>query len=867
MKYLKVVKGSPTAHDYNQLYTSPLKSPELAEALSSSSSHIADARGLLQAWQGIFLTGVAYFSAIVGSKTELDTENTTDYSGSVPEQDITQQSGVSAPMPLDDGEDITMLHGGAIEEDDDETKDVEPEPKSPQFADDSDDDLTSAPQSQSEGTIPSIAVSPGSRRGSIAPLTNILDMGKRNGSISHLDVPFFQRKQLSLQEKNDVVTQISQILRLWFAELWASSKKDKTVYLALIFGLPGTSSPVTESNLRELLENAKLFIENALNDGDCAFGTALKELILLIHEILHVIYQAVAIERDNQNSNRFVIIKSLLHSFYKVDLAQTVDTLLTSTVKVIRKESGENESTGETKNGEATVEIQTDFRLSYGTLMHIYVMINSLCNSPLNLLLVDKVSLSLDITNLENASENVYSNSLVQKDFSDPNVIAQFEGRVIPLLAAIFNYYYGLHEDILSVTLNHTSFFSWITGHKLSPNLYVGFDTVETLTNLTTNSKLDVQDPFMHEVESNEVIKRRESGEKPDSELALQSPTYLNISLLLYLLIKDGSFVDYLTKIQDDKIPLLDIWLCVSSYIHHYQYKSTFNQLGARVSLLTLLKLTSAKSASISALRDHKINEFKWKLCHQRGPVIPISDDDGEKGLLMYILDLVQVTLRFNLTKKLDFDNCKIALTILYQVLLEGEKKPFEDLQSYKWDALYATLIHFIKFVAKNCNEEGLKYVIEEVFSIFNLALGPTYDHIIERSDDYWLEGSHVVRSINFDLFYEFLHHYLTLRTMFDKYIIRKDNFSRVEACFNSLAEKFNLLDPHELDFDKVTEKLNELSLLSDENQAPTKLELSKFNYAETFKYLDAYRDYIDFEKQIEIVDIFNLLYDNTWVL
>lgn len=887
MDYLKVVKGQPTSDEYRELYTRPLDPEAFAEALSSVS--FFDARGPQVAWQGIFLSGVSHFSNAIGFKnTDLDIENAVDYKGTVREQDITQQTGVTIPLPFDDGEDITMLRGGSrenaiFEDQDNENKVPQEESKQAQLMAEHHEDLASGTRRESLAGV-SESVSRSSRDNTSASRSgSISEAGVRNRDNTNISRPNFKLQVTSLQQKNELVTQTSKILRIWFAQLGAASKKNNKDILSLIFGLPGTASMITEKDLHELLLKVKWFIDEVLKSADCAFATSLKQLIYLLHEILHVLYQAVAIERSSQSSNSFLIVKSLLFTFYKADLSNTIDTLLSATngqlaertESVSTEDAAKNASNEETEQlvvgqateGKSSKQIYTDFRLSYDTLMHIYVIVNSLANSPLNLLFVDKVSLSLDITTLENVSANVYLNWLTHKDFTDPNVVHQFESRVIPLLSAIFNYYYALHPDILRSTLKHTSFFGWITGHTFTAGLYLSIDTTATVTNIVASSKLDVQDPFLHEVQKYEVVKRMDNGGHRDTEAALRSPTYLNIAFILYQLINSGSFVKSLTEKRDEKIPLLDIWLCVSSYIHHYQYKSAFNQYGTRISLLTLLKLTSTKSSAVKSLRDYKINEFKWKICHQRAPVIPISDGSGEKSSLMYILDLIQVTLRFNLTKKVDLDNCKIALTILYQILLEGEGQAFDDLQSYKWQDLYKTLVHFIGFVAKYCNEEGLKYVIEEVFSVFNIILSSTYDHIIERSNDFWLLGSHVVKSINSDLFYEILQHYQSLHALFDKYIARKDNFERIEACFHSLAEKFNSLDPREQDIGEVTAKLNELSLLRDEQPTPTVLDFSKFNYAETFKYLDKYQDYIDFEKQVEIVDIFNLLYDNKWVL
>ncbi|SGZ55956.1 CIC11C00000004535 [Sungouiella intermedia] len=876
MDYSSVVQGTPTLEDYADLFNSPLLATSFAKALAGVSKSISEPRGPHKAWQGIFRSGLAHFSSAIGYRDhEADVENAVDYKGSVPEEDITQQTGITTELPTDDGEDITSQGIEIVREEIGEAAEAK------DIADDPLEDLGGATglteetvvegtKDDSKGLLKASDESVNIPKDSISNETN-LDIGveanlKENisqepeglevqgSTTSRAD----NAKSVSLdlhksdiEETNEKVTRISHILRIWFAELWAASRKYNKDMVVAIFGLPGTSSELTEKHLYDLLIRIKWYIDTVLEDANCEYSTSLKELILLLHEILHGL--------------SFSNLRSVAH-IYQWIWHQRIQAQKDDSEPITVLDETE---LPEISNVHSPKKQQkpTDFRLSYGTLMHIYVMYDSLANSPLNMLLVDKVSLSLDITTLEEVSANVYTNLLVHKDFEDEQVVSQFEGRVIPLLSALFNYYYGLFPDVLNADLSVSSFFSWITGYSFSPGLYVGIKTVETITNFPKNSKLNIQDPFLYEVQQYEVTNRLGSGEAYETEWSLRSPTYLTISLKLYQLIKNPSFTKYLAKVDSEKeIPLLDIWLCVSSYVHHYQFKSALNQYGARISLLTLLKLTSTKSPCVKLLREYKINEFKWKLCHQRPPVIPISNGDGIKSSLLYIIDLVQVTLRFNLSKRLDMDNCKLALTVLYQILLEGAESMFEDLQTYKWLDLYKTLVHFLKFVEKNCNEEDVKYVIEEVFCIFDLILGPAYDRIIERSSDFWLLGSHVAKSVNFELFYQMLQHYLSLHGLFVKYITKKHNFAKVASTFESLTEEFDLLSTKELNIDEVTVKLNKLSLLNEDEFAPTVLQMNKFNYAETFKYLDKYHDYIDFEKQVEIVDIFNLLYDNKWV-
>lgn len=688
-------------------------------------------------------------------------------------------------------------------------------------------------------------------------------------SISESTVELPPLGELDVSSRNQLVTRIALVLRLWFGNLWEASKKNNLDAVGIVFDVPGSKGRLTEKHLEELLLRVRWFMDAvlALSASHIGYLGSFKELILLVHEILRGLYKAIASERDKPGLRRFMIVKSVLHSFFKVDFSQTLDAINTYTWK-----SSEHGTSVD------------DTRLSYETLMQLYVIQGSLASSPLSILLLDKISLSLDITTINSTSPNIYANYLAHKNFEDPDVLGPYSSRIVPVLAANYNYFYGLHDDLLSHTLNHSSFFSWITGHKLSGSGYMSVDTVEQVTNFSKNcknlssvSKLK-QDPLLGEINRHECTSRLNAVGviQAEDERALRSPGFLNVTLLIYSLLQNASFMKILTTQQEESpesVSILRLWLCVSSYVLHHQVRLRMNTFSARLVLLTLLKLVLRKVGYMNNLRALTINEFKWKLCHHRAPVIPGDlGNKADKSILLYIVDVLQIVLRFNLNKKLDLDNCKIALTVLYHILLEFEEHPVDNIGAYRWVELYKTLILFVKFVAKNFNEEGLKYLVEEVFLVFNLILGPLYDSIFEVADDSWTFGSHLVKLVKYDLLFTMLQSLQPLSAIYERFFAKKENFQNFDLYLKALTREFDLLESRERDFYEVNAKLGKITLElgteNKENESPplTTVLLGAFNYADTFKYLDRYQDYVDFDKQVEILDMFAVLYDFTWV-
>lgn len=881
------VVSTRSRSELHALFTSSIDQAKFKEALASASEPLWRGSTSKSGISEIFQYGIHILGDVVDFPGEKNGEEVNDnvklYALPTEEQDITLQTGKSNGIKreneLIESHDITGLMGRRTSGSDPFVGDDEIVPSNggaglphkisiEHLA----ERLPKEPDTH-ELNISSIA---GSMKSSVSELP-IFPKTALGGSIAESFADSIRTESgarvheinlgpLDAESKNILVGRIATVYRLWFENLWQASKSHNIDAVSIIFSLPGTLNGLTEQHIYDLLERVKYFMDTVLElpPSETQYVSSLKELLSMIHDILGGLYKSVSLEKEYQLSNRFLIVKSLLHAFFKADFSGTFDKLLTNTSPEFSEtgDTEEEETEDETAEPTDSEGSKNDIRISYETLMRLYVVIGSLAASPITILLVDKVSLLLDITTLNHMSPNLYANFLRHRDYKLDAVIHQFESRVFPLLISSLNYYHSSRPDLLARSLNHESFFGWVTGHRFTWGLYLN----TTTTFGTENKHFNLEDPFVQEVEFYEHTTRSNAVALlgTEDERTMRAPAYLTVTMIMYLLISNDTFVNYLMEPSDDS--LLDMWLCLSSYVFHYQHKLKINTWGGRLALLIMLKLTLVKSSAVHVLRQVHIDEYKWKICHHRAPVVPTDTGSGAKTAIMYIVDVVQTALRFNLNKKVDITNCKLSLTILYQMLLEGEAEPFEGLRTYLWRDLHRTLVHFIEFVAKNCNEEDVKSVVEEVFSIFELALSPAFENVFTVSGDLWTSGSHLAKSANYDLLHVMLLHHSRLLELFSKYVIKKDNFKRVEKCLSTLAAEFDLEDAKERDSSEVARKLSELSTVGDEVAAFSGIQMRLFNYAATFKYLDKYNDYDDFDRQAEVIEIFGLLYDTTWV-
>ncbi|KAF8004100.1 hypothetical protein HF325_001548 [Metschnikowia pulcherrima] len=698
MDYTRIFDSDASEQEVGALFTADINEVEYSKAIDSAVGHLwtGPDRSVVSIGR-VFCRGVSLFEEIMDSKEDAEDIDT------VPDSSRHSYSVIASPKTSS------------------ETKFAPPKiPENPVGTIDDEDgeDITnllsfqrrpsSAPELFDAVSIPD-AVDLGEAQGSMPILESEISQDPETDLVFSVQTP---ELELSDEQRNAAVSRIAEVLTIWFARISRNAKKQGKDAFSVIFGPPGSGKAPSDTHLHALLEHTKTFIEQAIELNDLERASALRKLIILLHEILHSLFVALTLGAGAANSNEAAVVKSLLFCFFQI-LRPTFTLIFSSCLTFTREGSFDSLNT-----------------------------------------------------------------------------------RLVSQLAAIFNYYYELSPDILRHSLRHSSFLKWITGNTLSTGGYLSIDTTITVTSFSEVT-LDPVDPFLYEVDLYEHRKRLKyvkSGS--DSEVAVRSPSYLAITFQIFQLLRNKAFTKEFISQNGDEIALFDIWLCVSLYVHHYQYRSGINSFGARVSLLLMLKLTSPKTDSIECLRSRKINENKWKLCHHKHPVIPLDENSAEK-----------------------------------------------DAQ----------------------NEEGVKYLIEEIFSVFELLLSPVFDKVIEKSPDFFSLGYHPAKSVNFDLLYILLQQHESLEALFGKFIVIKTNFKRIERAFAGFKEKLASVKT-EVHPSDVTRILNELSLFVDEGSASTTISIEANNYAETFKYLDKYRDYEDFARQRELVDAFVSVLETDWV-
>lgn len=617
-----------------------------------------------------------------------------------------------------------------------------------------------------------------------------------------------------------------------FREIATIFENEKINLLPRLFQDPAKDSLLHYNHIHVFLAYLNVLMAELLDRKQSRQFALLDDAILLLYEMVATLSSLMAVERLASSSEGSAS-KELFKMFFCTDFSAVFGSILIVTTPPLLKNKEEDAI-----DDESIYNMNQCPKIEYKTLLRLLALITIFGSCPSSFLSIDKESLFLDMGSTTDLQNNVYRNFQTKFDFSKWHSRNVIMCRFGPMLSALYNYFYDLAPDLLHQSMNHSSFFGWITGHTFAPDLYMSVDTKALHTKL--EDALEKSDfPF---IDTEDIVTSAMSPQlalKLIAKKVFELPSYFIMTLFIRNFATNESFVKYLTDLKPtDDVRLLDIWLCVSSYVSQHQKISSFGRAGVKASLFVLLKFTANKQMA-KGLKTHKINENIWKLCHQKAPFLPLSPT-SELSALLYIIDVLQITLRFNISKHFNLDNVKMALTVLYQILLECEARPFEDLNNYNWKEMYDTLVHFILFVSRNRNAEDVKYVVEEVFSIFNLILSPTFAKVIEKSPDYFIVGSHIIKSMNYDLFYIILHEYTPLLQLFEKLIVDETNFKRVRHAFNTLEEEFELKKSKEIDESTVIPILNKLSLLSDDIAEETVLDFSKFNYAETFKfYLD----------------------------
>lgn len=672
--------------------------------------------------------------------------------------------------------------------------------------------------------------------------------------------------KLTSDTRSDPITTIGSVLSVYghlFRQIIKIFEHDNIDLLPILFQENGETSILTVNDFHALLVHLNIVMSEIVASNEQQQFKFLDQIILLIYDIVATLTRLMSAERFNKKGDS-IRAQALFKSFFLADFSCVFVNLLDVTTpleKLADVDNSEGDNVNPNNDNSISIRGTKPLQIEYKTLLRILALLSEFACCPSSLLQADKDSFLMDIGSARDSKTNVYRKNQNSIDYSKNRERTILHSRLAPILCALFNHYYYLQPDLLLASLKHSSFFGWITGHAFAADLYMAVNTIEEYTAL--DERLDeTKFPF---IDSEDVSLLKLNA--PESLKAIQKkvaelPSFLITSLAILNLLKNASFVQYFTGPHSvGRIHLLDIWLCVSSYVSQHQRISIHGRAAVRSSLLVLLELTCEKSPALSLLKSHKVNENVWKLCHQKAPFLPLNSSGPEVSALLYCIDVLQITLRFNVSKNFGLDNAKLALTVLYQILKECEARPYDDLVSYHWKEVYETLVHFMLFVSKHRNEEDVKYVIEEVFSIFELVLSPSFAKIIKKSPDYFLLGSHIIKSMNYDLFYILLLNYKPLLHLFEKYIIYEVNFSRIRKAFSTLEKEFKLKESREIDESEVVPILNKLSLLSDEAAEETVIDLKKFNYADTFKYWLVDLEVRSIEMEADFLDLYSQLF------
>ncbi|ABN64992.2 predicted protein, partial [Scheffersomyces stipitis CBS 6054] len=699
----------------------------------------------------------------------------------------------------------------------------------------------------------------------ITTLNGNVSSSNANGgvnSIVNLLAPDSVFADIEDELRAELISNILKILQIWFKSIHETNDKVKKTVNSLgksirvdmmtkIFYLPGSRDSLDESTLSNVLYKLKFFLDTSIEEiqvsesGLFTYLPAIKESVYLLGDIVETLFLSIVLHKET--SNDYVVIKSLVYTFCKVDFSSTFDTLLSVT----------------------NLENQVDkyeppkVRLSAETLLKIYTIVGVLSNIPASLLPSTNVSLSSDITNLSHDTPNPYEHLIhTLKVFDSQKYSVEFCQRLVPLLAMQFNYCYNFRPDLLEEKVQSTSLFGWFTGSN-SNDLYSSFDTIHNVTSLLSNSKLSLigeeKDPYLIDLQNIYEKKTKENQIAVDLDI-LDIPEFLPIALLIYTYSTNSSFLLFFCKQnnsnvhkieainpqEDTEVELFEIWLCLLSYVFQYQYRSVNLQYGVRLSLQVLLKLTSRNaliktedSGTVSLLenvKQYQINEYKWKLSHQKLPFIPNNNGKlGFKSSLFYILDVAQNLIRFNLNKKLNVVNFKMALNLIYQVLTELHADMDIDIGKYPWYEFDSTIFSLLKFIKKqhlisskyylSLNQtELVSSMVEEILLIVNFLLERRFNEVIQVSDELngaRTAGAHAFMSISFDLIYNILLHYEIVNDLMVEHNFRKSkNFRNLDRCLTFFENEFHLTEES-----KVSDRYAKLDLFDHDFDSPVLIE------------------------------------------
>lgn len=766
---------------YRSIFINPIHEHALESILIANSESIDTSTQLevknVAVLQELFAHAVEML--VEATMYPLPVEQFTPVPATSPRKSIGKRHSIT---PLDDiGEDITSLNGstksnfGSI-----------PASAASSLVDlDEEDDITmlhgSTPKStrSRSGSILSLLTSGSKSKAAILNATQKLDSSK------------LKQKRTQLESIDDIlrtelIINILKVLHIWFrnvnntntvirktkANLGVSGATD--VLVSMFGDSNATTLSLDISTLETLLKVLKWYLSQNITNT-----LSIKEVISLLYQIVKTLYKSAS----NNNLGKESLIRSLFLTIYKVDFAPELSSILDVASSVTE------DIPGSVKN-----EREISLSLSCELFMEIQCIIGILIKVPPSSISYKSSSLSADITTNEftNSVEHLFNS----KKYSKQDIYQQVFAKIIPILAVNFNYLYDSKQDLLLHDITNTSFISWIAG-SLWTSGYPSYETTNNVTNLNNNKiQFKESDHFIRGVSyffttREKIWKQNENTNGPFE--SVETPDLLPISLFMYSQSKNEYFLEYLTEKYhplveyDQHIEVFDIWLASLSYVFTNQHRSPIMHSITRVALLLLLRLTSKNSIVrgvrlVEKLNKYQINEFKWKVCHQRNPILPTSSEKGYKSSLYYILDILQILIRFNLTKKLDVASYRLTFSIIRQIVDEFTIEDIKLDDSFSWNEFSKTIFGFLLFTWKQklilVEKRGVevKHLVEETLFIIDEILA---ERFLKQNVN-----------ISYDLVYSVLLHRDCLQGLIGDCHLDLSRFKNLQRCIEYLEEK-----------------------------------------------------------------------------
>ncbi|CAH6718232.1 hypothetical protein CLIB1444_01S02102 [[Candida] jaroonii] len=331
----------------------------------------------------------------------------------------------------------------------------------------------------------------------------------------------------------------------------------------------------------------------------------------------------------------------------------------------------------------------------------------------------------------------------------------QFESMLLYNLKLSFEY----SSDLVHYQIMNGSFFHWMTGNILNfQDQYINDKFI---------NRIDVKQPkYVNNEELCLVLDNRLKECKLKNLENFEIRELLPISLYVNAFLDNEDFLK--TFIVNDNF---FNWLCLLSYSFQYQYKIKSSILMTRLSILMINKLMTSED-----ICNIRIDECKWKLCHQKNPIVSLSENPN-KLVSSYILDMFSILLRFNLNKKLNTINFINSIKLVHIIISKQVDEEFEYIELFK------IIINLLNFNEQFLHNDDLTF---EILQLSNNLL---------------------TLNIRFELIYEIL-------LNFNKFyqIKEVENFPNLMILKVFLSEKFDLegsndenkIRPADLDYDSV---------------------------------------------------------------